>query len=115
LSEVSCIQYGKKWSRTKDEAERIAVLKVFRLLRKRGFFPFIWLLGLSHRNSGHVHVAILTDHYDYRYICGCCKEAQKHVRADLDSELRYKTCDCGDCIACDPDIRMDMEMISRKD
>lgn len=113
MSEVSCVQYGRKWKRSKDDAERIAILKVRKALRKRGFDGFIWQTALSHRNSGHIHVAILTDVNDYRYICGCCREAQKPIPAPKGAEFRFKTCDCKDCVACDPNIRLDMEQITR--
>lgn len=91
----------------------IAVLKVFKLLRKRGFDPFIWQLALSHRNSGHIHIAIVTDWNDYRYICGCCKEAQKPIRNKRGGGSMFRVCNCRDCVACDPDIRIDMEQITR--
>ena len=114
MCEVSCVQYGRKWERTKEEAQRTAVLRVFKLVRKRGFYPIIFQAALGHFSSGHVHVGILADPNDYRYICGCCKEAQKPVPTKKGDDARFVACNCKDCVACDPDIRMDMEQVTRE-
>ena len=50
---VCCIQYEPETNRTKDEAERMAVLQVIKRLRQQGFDAGIWLDRLVHRNSGH--------------------------------------------------------------
>ena len=113
VCEVSCIQYEPLQDRSKDEAERIAILKVCKALRKRGFYGFIVQFALRHRNSGHIHVAVSADENDYRLICGCCKEAQRPIAAK-GGDLRFKTCECKDCVACDPEIRIDLEQLTRE-
>lgn len=112
LAEVSCIQYEPEVRRSRDEAERIAILDVCKRIRKRGFYGGIMLYALSHRKSGHVHVVIAAEEDDEKFICKCCKEAQKLIRA-REGPLRYKVCNCRDCVACDRKIRFDMEQITR--
>ena len=113
LCEVSCVQYEPLVDRSRDEAERIAILKVCKALRKRDFYGFIVQFALRHRKSGHIHVAVAEDENDYRLICGCCKEAQKHI-SHRGGDLRFMICDCKDCVACDPEIRVDMEQLTRE-
>ena len=110
---VSCVQFKPEADRSKDEAERIAILKVCKALRKRGFDGFILQYALVHRNSGHVHVAVAADENDYRLICGCCKPAQKPI-SNKSGDRRFKSCDCKDCVACDPAIRIDLEQLTRE-
>lgn len=110
LAEVSCIQYQPERRRSKDQAERIAILEVCKALRKRGFVGGIFQYALVHRNSGHVHVAVVTDEDDEEYVCRCCREAQKPI---LTLGGHYRMCNCGDCVACDKRIRRDMEQITR--
>ena len=109
---VCCIQYEPETNRTKDEAERMAVLQVIKRLRQQGFDAGIWLDRLVHRNSGHVHVVVASDDQDEALICLCCREAQKPIK-NRSGNLRFKTCDCKDCVACDPDIRIDLEQQTR--
>jgi hypothetical protein len=113
IFEVSCIQYEPLTDRSKDDAERVAILEVCKALRKRGLYGFIFQYALKHRKSGHIHVAVVADENDYRVICGCCKAAQKPI--DIKGGgLRFKTCDCKDCVACDPAIRVDLEQLTRE-
>ncbi|MGD0146332.1 MAG: hypothetical protein ABSB53_05705 [Nitrososphaerales archaeon] len=51
LIEVSCIQYEPEANRSKNEAERIAILQVCRALRKRGFYGGIFYEHLKYRDS----------------------------------------------------------------
>lgn len=111
---VSCIQYKPLVDRSKDEAERIAILRVCKALHKRGFDGFIYQYALIHRNSGHIHVGVAADENDYRLICGCCEAAQKPIANKGNRDFRFKTCDCKDCVACDPEIRIDLEQLTRK-
>ena len=113
LTEVSCIQYEPLARRSKDEAERIAILEVCRKLKKRDFFGGILLYALSHRTSGHVHVAVAANDEDENLICKCCKEAQRPIRRRR-GPLRYKVCNCSDCVACDGKIRFDLEQLTRR-
>lgn len=110
LAEVSCIQYEPERRRSKEQAERIAILEVCKALGKRGFPAGIIQYALVHRNSGHIHVAIAADEDEEEYICKCCKEAQKPI---LTRAGHHKVCNCGDCVACDKRIRRDMEQITR--
>jgi hypothetical protein len=110
---VSCIQYRPEAERTRNEAERLAILKVRRALRKREFDGFVAWDALVHRNSGHIHVCVGADENDSDLICFCCKEAQKPMPSRR-GHLRYKTCNCGDCVACDPEIRIDLEQLTRE-
>lgn len=110
---VSCIQYQPEANRTKDEAERVAILKVRKALGKRGFDGFVAWNALVHRNSGHIHLCVAADEDDGDLICHCCRPAQKLLPGGK-GVLRYKTCDCKDCVACDAEIRMDMEQLTRE-
>ena len=112
IREVSCIQYEPEANRTKDEAERIAILEVKRVLTKRGYFSGIFQYALSHRNSGHIHLVVFTEDDDESLLCKCCKEVQRLIPSH-GQHGRYRTCDCGDCVACDPEIRRDMEQMTR--
>ena len=66
LIEVSCIQYQPFVNRSKNEAERIAILEVGKSLRKRGYDSGIFQYRLSHRSSGHIHVVVAYSDSDER-------------------------------------------------
>jgi hypothetical protein len=112
LREVSCVQYEPECKRTKDEAERIAILEVRKALQKRGYPSGIFQYALAHRNSGHIHLVVPAQGDDENLMCKCCKEVQKAIPSKSKTHL-YKKCDCSDCVACDPDIRRDMEQMTR--
>ena len=110
--EVSCIQYRPFAARSKEEAERIAILRVCRSLRKRGYQGGIFQYRLVHRESGHIHVATSAEEGDEGFMCLCCREVQRPIRSH--GKIReFKVCNCGDCVACDSVIRMDMEQLTR--
>ncbi len=115
LVEVSCIQYRPEVNRSKDRAERKALLDVRKRLQKRGFDACIGQFALAHRNSGHIHL-IVAAYFDgdERLVCRCCEEAQRPIRTKS-GPLRYKTCNCGDCVFCDRNIRVDLEQATRYD
>lgn len=115
LQEVSCVQYAPAFkNRTKDEAENIAIKVAMEALTRRGYDSGIFLQELAHRNSGHVHVVAVATRGDTDMFCDCCPEVQKLIPTRHGGEARWRQCNCDDCVACDQEIRIDAEQLTKR-